>query len=189
MANKQILTNAEIEKDIISALKNPPKESKKSYKRWTIPCIIIAIVLFVIEFIYPIFILWLLLALFVFSIVAGIFHYFRLKKRIGKVMISDYDITAEVVNSTAEEQYRMVVSGSSIKGLHRVQINNYIIHFDSGKVWRVPKELYRWNERLRMYDREIFNSTHRGDTMIVVKEKISDKIVVAYNTEFFEYKN
>jgi hypothetical protein len=33
MAKKQILTNTEIEKDIIGALKKPPEMSKESYKK------------------------------------------------------------------------------------------------------------------------------------------------------------
>lgn len=60
------ITKAEIEKDIVEAIKNPPRESKASYRKFTIPAIVIAIVLIVIEFIYPVFILWLLLALVVF---------------------------------------------------------------------------------------------------------------------------
>ena len=86
MARKQILTNIEIEKDIVNSLKNPPKESEASYKRWTIPCIILAILLVIIEFIYPIFILWFLLTLIVFGIVYSIFDRFRLKNKIKNVI-------------------------------------------------------------------------------------------------------
>ncbi len=195
MAKKQILTNAEIKKDIVSALKNPPKEAEASYKRSTLACIIIAVLLVVIALIDPIFILWFLLALIVFIIGISIFHHFRLKNQIKNVMINDYDITAEIVHSIAEEHYRAEIGGSvaeiggSVKRRRTEQINNYIIRFESRKVWRVPKELYSWNERLRMHDVGIFNSTHRGDTMIVVTEKNSGKIVVAYHTEIFEYKS
>ena len=188
MAKKQILTNAEIEKDIISALKNPPKESEASYKRRTVPCIIIAVLLVAIECIYPIFILWFLLALIVFLIGSSIFHHFRLKNRIKNVTINDYDITAEIVHSTDEEHYR-AHTGGSVRRRRTEQVNNYIIHFENGKSWRIPKELYSWSERLRMHDVGIRNSTHCGDTMIVITEKSSGKIVVAYNTEIFEYKS
>ena len=188
MVKKQTLTNVEIEKDIISALKNPPKESEASYKRSTLPCIIIAVLLVVFEFIYPMFILWLLLALIAFGIGSSIFHYFRLKNQIKNVTINDYDITAEIVHSTAEEHYK-AETGGSVRHRRTVQVNNYIIRFENGKVWRVPKELYTWNERLRMHDMGIFNSTHRGDTMIVVTEKSSGQIVIAYHTEIFEYKS
>ena len=188
MPRKQILTNIEIEKDIVSSLKNPPKESEASYKRWTIPCIIIAILLVIIEFIYPIFILWFLLALIAFGIVYSIFDRFRLKNKIKNVTINDYDITTEIVHSTEEEHYR-AETGGSIRHRRTEQINNYTIRFENGKSWRIPKELYSWSERLRMHDVGIRNSTHRGDTMIVITEKSSGKIVVAYNTDIFDYKS
>jgi hypothetical protein len=184
VTKKQILTNVEIEKDIINALKNPPKEAEASYKRLTLPCIITAVLLVVIEFIYPIFILWFLLALTVFLIGSSIFHHFKLKKQIKNIKINDYEITAEIAHSVAEEHYK-AETGGSVRHRRTAQINNYTIRFENGKVWRVPKELYCWNERLRMHDRGIFNSAHRGDTMIVVTEKSSGKIVVAYNTEIF----
>lgn len=187
MAKKQTLTNAEIEKDIISALQNPPKESEVSYKRWTVPCLIITLLLVVIEFIYPIFIIWFLLALIALTVASCVFHHFRLKNQIKNIKINDYDITAEIVHSISEEHYR-AESGSSVRHRRTEQIDNYIIYFESGKVWRVPKKLYCWDVRLRMHDFDIFNSTHRGDTMIVVTEKNSDKIAVAYNTEIFDYK-
>ena len=170
MTKKQMLTITEIEKDIISALKNPPKESAASYKRLTVPCIIIAVLLVVIECIYPIFILWFLLALIVFGIVYSIFDRFRLKNKIKNVTINDYEITTEIVHSTEQEHYR-AETGSSIRHRRTEQINNYIIRFENGKSWRIPKELYSWSERLRMHDVGIRNSTHRGDTMIVVTEK------------------
>ncbi len=188
MAKKQILTNVEIEKDLVDALKNPPKESEVSYKKFTIPAIIIAALLVVIEFIYPIFILWLLLALIVFLIGSAIFNHFRLKNKIKNVTINDYIITTEIVHSTAEEHYK-AESGRSIHHRRTEQIDNYIVRFENGKSWRIPKELYRWNERLRMQDRGIYHTTHRGDVLIVVTEKATDKIIVAYHTDIFEYKN
>lgn len=80
MSQKQTLTNVEIEKDIIHAFKHPPKESETSYQRWTVLYIIIAILLVAIEFVYPMFILWFLLALIVVGIGSGIVHYVRIKK-------------------------------------------------------------------------------------------------------------
>lgn len=188
MARKQILTNAEIEKDIISALENPPKESEVSYRRWTIPFVIGAILLVVIEYFYRMFILWFLLALIVVGIGSGIVHYVRHQNRIKHVTISDYDIMIEIVHSTGEEHYRAKTAGT-VKHRRTEQISNYIIRFESGKVWRVPKVLYGWSERLRMDDRGIHHCTHRGDTMIVVAEKGAGEIFVAYNTELFEYRN
>ena len=94
----------------------------------------------------------------------------------------------EVVHSTAEEHYK-AETGGSIRHRRTEQINNYIVRFESGKSWRIPKELYRWNERLRMQDRGIYHTTHRGDTLIVVTKKDKGEIVIAYHTDIFEYKN
>ena len=188
MSKKQIVTNIEVEKDIVDAIKNSPKESEKSYKSFTLPAIIIVILLVVIEFIYPIFILWFLLALIVFLISSAIFNHFRLKNQIKNVTINDYIITPEIVHSTYEEHYK-AETGRSIHHRHTEQINNYIIRFENGKSWRIPKELYRWNERLRMQDRGIYHTTHRGDTLIVVTKKDKGEIVIAYHTDIFEYKN
>ena len=140
MTKKQMLTITEIEKDIISALKNPPKESAASYKRLTVPCIIIAVLLVVIECIYPIFILWFLLALIVFGIVYSIFDRFRLKNKIKNVTINDYEITTEIVHSTEQEHYR-AETGGSIRHRRTEQINNYTIRFP-GCQTEVPKSAY-----------------------------------------------
>ena len=188
MVKKHILTNTEIEKDIITALKNPPKESEASNKKSTIIAIIIAVLLVVIEFIYPIFIIWFLLALITFLIVYSIFNHIRLKNRIKNVTIDNYYMTTEIVHSITEEHYR-TETGGSIRHRHTEQVNNYIVRFEKGKSWRVPKELYNWDEKLRRQDLGVYNTTYRGDTMIVVTEKSTGAIIVAYNTDIFEYKN
>ena len=186
MAKKQIITNAEIEKDIADALKNPPRESEASYKKFNIPAIIIAIVGVVIGLIFPTYILWFLLALIAFSIIYCVFYFFRLKNRIKNVTINDYAITTETVNSIDEEHYRARGAG---KHARSKRIDNYIIRFENGKAWRIPKELYRWSDDLRMSDFSIHGSTHRGDVFKVVTKKDTCDIAVAYNTNIFEYKN
>ena len=185
MSEKQILTNVEIEKDIVDAIKNPPKELERSYKSSLFFCFIIAVILVVIEFIYPIFVAWFLLAFIVFLICSSIFYHFWKKKQINNVTINDYTITTEIVHSTSEEHYRAKYS----RRAPAEQIDNYIIRFENGKTWRIPKELYRWNERLRKCDSDICQVTHRGDALIVVTKKDTGKIVVVYHTDIFEYKD
>ena len=111
MAKKQIVTNVEIEKDIVDAIKNPPEESERSYKSFTVPAIIIAVIMVVIEFIYPAFMVLLLLALMAFLICSAIFSHFRLKNKIKNVTINDYIITTEIVHSTDEEHYKAETGG------------------------------------------------------------------------------
>ena len=190
MANKQILTNVEIEKDIVHAIKHPPRTSEKSYKSGTLPAILIVIFLVVMEFVYPPFILWALLALLVALPVMAIVGRIRLKHRIKHVSIADYEITTETVHSIDEEHFKVERGGGAIRRYRSTEtVNNYYIRFENGKIWHLPKELYAWNERLRRGDMGIFNATHRDDRMIVVTKKDTGEIVVAYHTDIFEYSS
>ena len=195
MSQKQILTNAEIKKDIISAMKNPPEESEASDKKGSVIALIVACFFLFMVYIDPLFAIRAVLAGFALLIGASIFRSIYEKRRFKKWSIHDYDVATEVVHSIDEEHYLTYYDhrrkvGKRRGGLVRtVPVNNYSIRFENGKIWRVPKELYCWNERLRMQDLGIYRTTHRGDTLIVVTKKDTGKIVVAYHTEFFEYKN
>ena len=184
MEKKQLLTNKEIEKDIITALKNPHKESEESYKKGTIPAIIVAVFLFVLGFIYPEFLPWVAISVFLFVVVYTIFCYVRLGAKIKRVSIGNYEIKTEVVSHTYSESY--VAKGAKY---HSERINNYTLHFEDGKKWDVPKDNYLWSVERRMSDFAIYNSSHRGDEFIVVTKRETGDVVMAYNTEFFEYKN
>lgn len=188
MPKKQVFTNAEIEKDIIGALKHPPhdSEAEASSKKWMIPAAIVAVPLVVITVINPTTGCLLLLAVCALMMIVGIVNNLRIKYRMKMVSICDYNITTEIVYSISEEHYEENIG---VKSRYTVQRDNYTIHFESGKEWRIPKENYNWHERLRMQDLGVFHSTHRGDTMLVVTDKKTDRIVMAYNTELFEYKN
>lgn len=188
MAKKQILTNVEIEKDIVHAIKHPPRISEKSYKSGTLPAILIVIFLVVMEFVYPPFILWALLALLVALPVMAIVGRIRLKHRIKSVSLDDYEITIETVHSIDEEHFKVERGGGAIRRYRSTEtVHNYYIRFENGKIWHLPKELYAWSERLRQGDVGIFNATHRDDRMIVVTKKDTGEIVVAYHTDIFEY--
>ncbi len=186
MAKKQILTYAEIEKDIIHALKYPPSTSEASYKKGTVPAIILAVFLVVMEFIYPKLVTLILLAVIVFLIGYGIFNHIRLNNRIKNVSIDDYDIKVETVHSVDEEHYRAERGG---KPRRTDAVHNYIIRFENGKEWRMPRENYTWSERLRMHALGVYQTTHRGDSMTVVTKKETGEIVTAYHSDLFEYKN
>ena len=198
MSKKQILTNVEIEKDIVNALENPPYESEDSYQKRQTPKFIILCVLIIINIAlaYPIFLLWetptlvlfsLLISLIVFFVSWGVFSIFcRIRRRcqIKRVSISDYDITTEVVHSIFEEHY------TARRGrYYTAQIDNYGIRFENQKEWRIPPRNYLWSEFLRMYDSQIYAATHREDTVVVVTDKRTGEIVMAYHTDIFEYVN
>ena len=79
--------------------------------------------------------------------------------------------------------------GISLTTVYNLLRAKKIPGFKIGKSWRIPKELYRWNETIRKHDSDIYPTTHRGDTLIVVTKKDNGEIVVAYHTDIFEYKN
>lgn len=134
----------------------------------------------------PGWILWVLLAMLVLLIGYAILSGIRHQKQIQNVRIQNYEITTATVYSVDEAHYQARSTGSFKR---RRRIDNYRICFENGTVWRVPKRLYRWSERNQMDDRDSCASTHRDDTMIVVTEKCSGKIVIAYHTERFAYQD
>ena len=101
ITTKHTLTNSEIEKDIINALKNPPEMSKSSNGKWMIVAIIALVPLILIELIYPALLIWAVLAAAVLLTVCMILH----RRRIEKASIEDFEIAREVVHSTQEEPF------------------------------------------------------------------------------------
>ena len=181
MDKKLILTNNEIEKDIRHALKNPPYESEKSYRRK--PFIIIAAFILVVisAIIWPVVVLS---TIFVFLIGLPIWPWlgeYYLENK--KLVLNDYQITQEKVNCVIVEKY--VYKRSK----HKYTRHNYFVRFENGKIWAIPADNYAWTEKHRMSFGEVYKNTHMEDTMIVVTKKRNGKIVMAYNTDTFTYVN
>ena len=181
MDKKLILTNNEIERDIRHALKNPPYESEKSYRRK--PLIIIAafILLVISAIIWPgvvlstIFVLLISLPLWPWLWV----YYLENKK----IVLNDYQITLETVNCVIVKKY------VDKRSKHKHTRHIYCVRFENGKTWAIPMDNYAWTEKHRMSFDEVYQNTHMEDTMIVVTKNKSGKIVMAYNTDIFTYVN
>ena len=184
MPKKQTFTDAEIKKDLICALKHPPAESERSFDTasWVVLGIFLASL--VVIYFYRLFLLWLLLGTALFLIGFFIFKHQKLKIQIKKLSLADHEITTETVSHTERESY--VIRGTRYR---RYTITRYILHFESKRSWVIPTDNYLWNTDTPMSDVVVFNTTHRGDTMTVVTKKDTGEIVVAYNTNLFEYKN
>ena len=181
MDKKLILTNSEIEKDIRHALKNPPYESEKSYRRK--PFIIIAAFILVVisAIIWPVVVLS---TIFVFLIGLPIWPWlwgYYLENK--KIVLNDYQITQETVNCVIVEKY------VDKRSKHKYTRYNYFVRFGNGKTWAIPADNYAWTEKHRMSFGEVYQHTHMEDTMIVVTKKRNGKIVMAYNTDTFTYVN
>ena len=179
-----MITQAEIKKDIINSLKQPLEMSKSSYKKLTIPCIIIACLLIVVTYTHPKIILYALLFLLVSPFLFGAVSYFRLQHKIKNVHTDDYAVITAVLSHTSEESYVL----RRPKWYNSERVNNYTLYFENGESWRVPKDNYNWSERRRMSNVSVYQSSHRGDVFIIVVKKDTGIIVTAYNSGLFEYK-
>jgi len=180
----ETITLTEIEKDIINALKQPQDKSKIEYEKIKIPTAIITFLLIIIEFIYPLFIVWGIIAFVVFVVGYNIIGHFRLKHKIKQISINDYEIKTYILSHTTEENYviRMYKARDII-------VYNCCLYFENGEVWNVPKDNYLWSKEQPMSAFAIHESSHRGDSFTVVIKKDTGNIVMAYNTKLFKYKN
>ena len=189
VTKKEIFTDAEIEKDIKAAIKAPPDESEDSHKKWLIFMLILApfslLALLFIEKLSD-FLWYFAWALLIITVLIFPLSFLYLKIRLKNVSIRDYEVSEDKVFSAEEERYTDVYRTTR---LHFRTVKNYNVNFCSGKTWRIPGELYFWSDRYRMKNYKICESTHAGDTMIVVTHRKTKKVIVAYNTELFEYKS
>lgn len=183
MIKKQTFTNADIENDIRNSLKYHKEFSKSEYTKLKVCAFIGALILIVVEFIEPKFILWFLLAYLVISIVTVIFTFANKKHKQNRVSINNYTISLETVSHTKYEEYVQVYYKH-----HARTVVICSISFENGKIWLIPKDNYLWSEELKMSNFAIYNSSHRGDRFIVVTNNETGKIVMAYNTELFEFR-
>ena len=184
MEQKQIITNAEIEKDIIHALKHPadtPIGSGRSFGS-----IIKDVILILIIGCLAVFTdnpkLWINLVFIVLLIGIAVSHYFRIKKQEEHLSHDDYTITTETVQNTELKHWKEW----SAKPIRRKEITNCILHFENGKSWCIPKENYPWSKEI-MSDSAILQSANQGDRFIVVTAKESGEILMAYHENTFEY--
>ena len=189
MAQKERVTSVEIEKDIITALKHPSGEPEaafeKSYAIQKILGIILCVPLAVLTLIRPEVVLLTLVAALMITIGVVLFKWVKRRVQIKKVSIRDYRVSTETVHSIDEEHYHYRQKRG--KFYRKIPVNNYVIRFENGKEWRIPKDNYLWSVERPMSDFAIHQSTRRGDAMIVVTQTDTDKVVVAYHTDFFEY--
>ena len=184
MAKKETVTIAEIEKDIRSRLKQGVDMLEDDYNKGNSWAWLYATVLFVFSIIAPFAfttaVLVLLLAIIVITVVKSILNFYKIKK----ISIDDYEIKTDIVHSTSEEHYM-----KQQRRYAKVQVDNYMIRFENGGVWRIAKKNYSWSVERPMSDWYIFENAHRGDVFITVTERSTGTVMMAYDTEFFEYKN
>jgi len=186
MANKEIITLERIEQDLIQSLKKPQELSESSYKNRSVPSILLGAGLAILSIFNPKIGLYGLFALITVAIVGTIIELSALRHKRKNVCICDYEITTMKLSDTAEEHY--VQKGAGVRFRHTRQVNNYTLRFENGKIWNIPKENYTWSKDGPMSDFFIYQNAHRTDLFIVVENKDTGKIAMAYHADHFEYK-
>jgi len=190
MAKKQILTNENIRNDIKNALKHPTTLSHAEHHKSMFPLFVFSAIMLIAIVLFQNYYKVVLGIGVAFIVVYLVVDYFRKQKSINNVSIENYEIKAECVSFVKEEIYstdHKIHLSPTVKKIHTAQI--YIMFFDNGKTWNIPKNNYAWSGEFPMSDDFIYKNTHFGDIFWTVTEKNTGKIVVAYPTEYFEYKN
>ncbi len=188
MKQKEILTNEKIKKDIISSYKNEIKLSEEEYKKSELITFIAFLISFILLFICPKCVAWGFVLSLLTLLVSAIGFYLRPKIISKTFLINNYLITVETVHCIFDEHYYRRTSRCGNRGGLSRDVSIYSIRFENGKTWRIPENIYLWSENVSAADFKIFETVHRGDTMIVVTKKKSKKIIVAYHSDYFEYK-
>ena len=189
MAKKQILTNENIQNDIKNALKHPATLSHVGHHKSMFPLLVFSAIMLIAIVLFQNYYKVVLGIGLAFIVVYLAVDYFRKQKSINNVSIENYEIKAECVSFVKEEIYstdHKIHLSPTVKKIHTAQI--YIMFFDNGKTWNIPKNNYAWSGEFPMSDDFIYKNTHFGDIFWTVTEKNTGKIVVAYPTEYFEYK-
>ena len=190
MAKKQILTNENIRNDIKNALKHPATLSHAEHCKSMFPLLVFSAIMLIAIVLFQNYYKVVLGIGVAFIAVYLVVDYFRKQKSINNVSIENYEIKAECVSFVKEEIYstdHKIHLSPTVKKIHTAKI--YIMFFDNGKTWNIPKNNYAWSAECPMSDRAIYQTTSQGSLFLTVTKKDTGEIIMAYPTEYFEYKN
>ena len=189
MPRKQILTDDNIQTDVKNILKHPANLSRIEWRRSMIPLLVSSASVLVAMIIFQNHYKLVLLAYLIFIVVYLTVEYFRKKSSIKNVDIDDYEIKKVAVSFVREEVYSTEPGSYSYIEKKLKTVHVYIMYFENGKSWNIPRDNYLWSKECPMSDRTLYQTTHCGDAFWVVTKKDTGEIVVAYPTDFFDYKN
>ena len=187
MPRKQILTNDNIETDIKNIIQRPANPSRVEYNRAMTPLLIFSGIMLAAMVIFQNYYKLILLISLAFIVIYLVVDHFRQKNSVKNVTLNDYEITVETVSHVKEEIYSTDYSNPINRNLKQVHV--FVMYFENGKVWNIPNDNYTWSHEYSMSDKTLCQLAHRGDTFTVVTNKATGSIIVAYPSEYFEYKN
>lgn len=188
MPKKQPLTNENILSDIKNILRHPANMSHSEHRKSLIPLYIFTLVMLAAMLIFRDHYKLVLAVSLVFIVAYLTIDYLHKRKSVKKVSLEDYEIKKEVVSYVNEEVY---VTDHSISRVREKmsEIRVFIVYFESGKKWNIPKDNYTWSKESPMSDRAIYQTASQGSLFWTVTNKDTGELVVAYPAEYFEYKN
>jgi hypothetical protein len=189
MPRKQTLTNDNILSDVKNILKHPATLSHAEHKKANIPLLAFSTVMLIALVVFQKYYKWILILGLIFIVAYLVVDSFRKKNKINNISIDDYEIKKESVSHINEEIYstdHKIHFSSTIKKIHTAHV--YIVYFENGKSWNIPKDNYMWSGEHPMSDHTIYQSTRACDQFWTVTKKDTGEIVMAYPAEYFEYK-
>jgi hypothetical protein len=189
MAKKQILTNNNIETDIKNILKRPANLSRIEHHKSMVPIWVNSVLVLIAMLVFQNYYKLVLLLDIIFIAIYLTVEYFRKKSRIKNVSIDDYEIKKVAASFVKEEVYSTAAGSYSYIKRKLKTVYVHIMYFENGKSWNIPKDNYLWSKECPMSDRTLHQITHSGDVFWVVTKKDTGEVVVAYPSEYFEYKN
>ena len=183
MDDKIYVTQKEISEDVANKIMTPERESKRSYNISRKITMIIGIALGIAAIVKPIVIIYILLAFVLFTLMMVIGSIIVRKIKLTQLKQASFDVTTEMFSHNVWENY-------IIKRRRQPNevVDNYDLVFENGKKFRLPQVNYKWLGDRAISDKNLVESSHRGDTFIVVTEMKSGKIYAVYNTSIFDYK-
>ena len=188
MPRKQILTDDNIQTDVKNILKHPANPSHIEWRKSRIPLLVFSALVLVAMLVFQNYYKLVLLVSLMFIVVYLTVEYFRKKSSIKNVDIDDYEIEKVAVSFVREEVYCTEPGSYSYIEKKLKTVHVYIMYFENGKSWNIPKDNYLWSKECPMSDRTLYQTTQCGDVFWVVTKKDTNEILVAYPTDFFEYK-
>ncbi len=190
MPRKQTLTNDNILNDVKNILKHPATLSHAEHQKANFPLLVFSAVMLIAMVIFQNYYKFILLIGLIFIAAYLIVDFFRKKNKINNVSIDDYEIKEEFVSHINEELYstdHKIHFSPTVKKIHTAHV--YIMYFENGKSWNIPKDNYTWSKENPLSDHTIYRSTRSGDRFWTVTKKDTGEIVMAYPSEYFQYKN
>jgi hypothetical protein len=187
---KETFTDVEVVKDIKNEIKDPERQSETQYQDSNFYIILAVIGLFALNIYLGIhfdeIFVWIWGCVPVFLLGLVFWYVLRDVWRVKRVRIENYEITTAILSDTADESHWEKQSAG--RHSRRVWVPYHRFRFEKYGYWIVPVENYCWSKESPMGAWYVFENSHRGDEFIIVIEKKTRRVVVAYHTKFFEYK-